>query len=70
MQREVLVLLRLVDNRLCADCDTPLSGNFPVSASCDFGTWICEKCTGAHKALNLPNIKLASSNWSDEEVNV
>ena len=68
IQREVLVLLRLVDNRLCADCDAPL-GETTISASCTYRTWICENCAGVHR-LNraLGNLKFAQESWSESEV--
>eukprot|EP01041_Mallomonas_annulata_P007630 gene7630-15617_t len=69
MLRDVLVLLRLIDNRLCADCDAPL-GETTISGSCLYGTWICEECTKVHKELRGSKPKLALDNWEESEIKI
>ncbi len=45
--KELLVLLRLPDNRICADC----GGNDPRWASWNLGIFICIRCSGLHRGL-------------------
>ena len=66
-ERAIRILLRLIENRLCADCDQPL-GETSVSALCLFGAWICEKCANVHGQLRLCNPKSLLDVWSEEEV--
>ena len=69
LQRNLVVLLRDVENRLCADCDAPLGEN-AILGSYSFGCWICHRCANVHRNLGpeLSCIKSSHDQWTDEEV--
>jgi uncharacterized membrane protein YgcG len=73
---EVARILKLPENRLCADCSAPLFGVMNTFASLEFGVWICAACAEMHKeelsalAASSPWIlpKPAHSTWSVQEL--
>lgn len=68
--RDLVKSLRLVENRLCADCNAPFGDAETVFASITFGVWICKHCADVHESLGgISRIKTSvSSTWTDEEV--
>ena len=69
-RRGVLKALRRVENRLCADCNTPI-GNLPIIfASCNYGVWICENCADVHKELKVSHVKTSIDSWTNDEIGV
>jgi len=69
MKRELVVLLRLVENRFCADCNTSL-GETIICGSYTFGSWLCKSCADAHRTLGtgISKIKTVNEDWTDREV--
>ena len=67
-RRDILILLRLVESRLCCDCDAPLSD--VVFGSLTIGCWLCSNCSEVHKLLfnSKAVVKSSLDNWSDDEV--
>ena len=69
---DILRLLRLVDNRHCADCGMLLraaEGDI-VRGSISFQVWLCGPCGGIHKSLlpyNRSYIKNWDAEWEPEE---
>ncbi len=46
---EVVRLLKQPDNRLCADCSTPLTQSSLTYASLVYGVWVCGACAEVHR---------------------
>lgn len=58
-------LLKLPENRLCADCKVPS----PSWASLNIGVFICIKCSGCHRQLGVHISRVKSTNldiWPQE----
>eukprot|EP01039_Chlorochromonas_danica_P003376 gene3376-3701_t len=69
---DIAKLLKVVDNRLCADCSAPLTDPSTIYASLAFGVWICENCASVHHKVLLnessSNLKKAVGPWTREEL--
>ena len=66
---EIAKLLKEPENRLCADCESPLTTPLSTHASLHYGVWICTVCAEIH-ASELPSssLKKAQENWSSQEI--
>jgi stromal membrane-associated protein len=66
MQIKILeALLKLPDNRECSDCNSKT----PRWASITFGTFVCLRCSGQHRQLQVHITKIKSVNldkWAPE----
>jgi hypothetical protein len=70
-QRQLLRILRTVDNRLCADCDCPLGATHVVYFSLDYKVWICAGCYDIHlRCLPGERWKSSQEEWSADEIQV
>lgn len=49
---ELLPLIRLIDNRCCADCSCPLGDFSSIFASVRYGVWLCADCAAIHEVLH------------------
>lgn len=71
---DIAKLLKVVDNRLCADCSAPLTDPSTIYASLAFGVWICENCAAVHHKVLLnessSKLKKAVGPWSREELQI
>ncbi|KAK9817871.1 hypothetical protein WJX72_003441 [[Myrmecia] bisecta] len=66
-KRILTALMKLEDNRKCADC----LGRGPTWASVNLGVFICLNCSGIHRSLGVHNSKVRSTNldtWLPEQV--
>lgn len=63
---KLLALLKLPDNRVCADCGAPE----PEWASYKLGVFVCIHCSGIHRNLfsKVKSIKL--DNWDDSLIEI
>jgi hypothetical protein len=67
-QRQLLRILRAIDNRLCADCDSTL-GTTKVYFSLDHKVWVCSVCHDGHKiCIPAERFKSSQEEWSASEV--
>jgi hypothetical protein len=71
----VLKNIRLLENRLCADCSLPLShgGNSSqqmIFGSLTYGVWLCHECSLIHQRLfqDKSQMKSVTDQWNDEEI--
>ena len=66
-QAEVLDLLKLPENYVCADCKR----NRPKWASCNLGVFICLECSGIHRSLgtHISFVRSCSlDSWTKDQV--
>ncbi len=64
-------LLRLVENRRCGDCSSPLGDGKSTYAQTDFGIWICKKCAEVHNRFVSSNglLLALSKSWTNNALN-
>lgn len=68
---DVLKNLRLLENRLCADCSSPLSNQQMIYGSLTYGVWLCHICAHIHQKILLnpnSNIKSTTEQWDEMEI--
>ncbi|XP_019744277.1 arf-GAP with dual PH domain-containing protein 1 [Hippocampus comes] len=63
-KRILLELVKLPENRLCADCGTP----DPDWASYELGLFVCLNCSGVHRNLSSRVKSIKLDYWEDELV--
>ena len=69
LQWNLLKTLQKVENRLCVDCNVPLTKSDTYGSN--FGTWICSACSLIHQKLlgEKNSYKHAlNDHWTDDEV--
>eukprot|EP00806_Schmidingerella_arcuata_P007237 Macronucleus_7613.p1 GENE.Macronucleus_7613~~Macronucleus_7613.p1 ORF type:complete len:133 (+),score=23.20 Macronucleus_7613:1-399(+) len=67
--RQLEALLKKPANNTCADCP----GKTPRWASITFGTFVCLRCSGQHRALGVHITKIKSVNldkWPEGKVEI
>eukprot|EP01038_Epipyxis_sp_PR26KG_P004914 gene4914-6877_t len=68
----ILKHLKLIDNRMCADCSAPLVEQYNCYACLRYLVWICTSCAGMHIFLLENEYKLVKSaqdtSWTDEDI--
>ncbi len=67
----IVRLLRLVENRRCADCSRALGDGTKAYAQIQYGVWICLDCAKVHvRHVNADTLIAAmSSSWKEEDIN-
>lgn len=72
--KDLLPLIRHIDNRCCADCSAPLGDFSSIFASVRYGVWLCADCAAIHEVLHNDDnddavIKKAqSASWTQLDV--
>lgn len=70
---DLLMLVKSIDNRLCADCSAPVGAGDNCFASLSFHVWLCLKCAHVHSSsLGGDDSKIKSlvplEEWTPEEI--
>ena len=67
----IVRLLRLVENRRCADCSRALGDGSSAYAQLQFHVWICQDCAKIHvRYVNSDTLMAAmAGSWNEDDIN-